>query len=228
LLLSVGLIPENELTREAGIKICEATGGAIVDDICMTEIPGIFACGNALNVHDLVDSVSEEAERAGSGAADYLKGRRSVQAEITVKPFENMKNAMQQKEHEMREYTCVVCPNGCLIEVSESGISGHKCEKGIVWVKQEMNNPMRTITSNVLVRGGDFITASVRTTRPIPLSDVQKLMEKIRETIVNAPVEIGQVLLSQPLGIDTDVIFTRNVRANQVIFQPLLLHKLQQ
>ena len=69
LLLSVGLIPENELTRMAGIPIDPVTGGAFVDENCRTQIPGIFACGNVLQVHDLVDYVSREAERAGAAAA---------------------------------------------------------------------------------------------------------------------------------------------------------------
>ncbi len=69
LLLSVGLIPENELTRAAGIPIDPITNGAVVDENCQTMVPGIFACGNVLQVHDLVDYVSEEAERAGIGAA---------------------------------------------------------------------------------------------------------------------------------------------------------------
>lgn len=71
LLLSVGLIPENELAREAGVALDGVTGGPKVDDRCMTGIPGIFSCGNALHVHDLVDWVSEEAGRAGRAAAEY-------------------------------------------------------------------------------------------------------------------------------------------------------------
>jgi sarcosine oxidase subunit alpha len=71
LLLSVGLIPENELAREAGLELNAATGGPSVDDVCMTNIPGIFSCGNALQVHDLADWVSEEARRAGTAAAKY-------------------------------------------------------------------------------------------------------------------------------------------------------------
>lgn len=73
LLLSVGLIPENELAREAGIALHPVTGGPIVNDLCMTSVPGIFSCGNALHVHDLVDWVSEEAARAGANAAKFVQ-----------------------------------------------------------------------------------------------------------------------------------------------------------
>lgn len=73
LLLSVGLIPENELSREAGIELDPRTGGPIVYDDMQTSVEGIFACGNVLHVHDLVDYVSEEAGKAGRGASRYIK-----------------------------------------------------------------------------------------------------------------------------------------------------------
>ena len=80
LLLSVGLIPENELTRAAGIAMDTVTNGARVDENRQTEAEGIFACGNVLQVHDLVDYVSDEAEIAGKGAAAYvLNGARNGQ-----------------------------------------------------------------------------------------------------------------------------------------------------
>lgn len=74
LLLSVGLIPENELTKSASIPLDRITGGAVVDQNRQTDIPGIYACGNVLHVHDLVDYVSEEAAIAGRAAAEFIKG----------------------------------------------------------------------------------------------------------------------------------------------------------
>ena len=79
LLLSVGLIPENELTRAAGIPMDHVTGGAIVDENCQTQTEGIFACGNVLQVHDLVDYVSEEAAAAGRHAAAYILEGKQVE-----------------------------------------------------------------------------------------------------------------------------------------------------
>ena len=73
LLLSVGLLPENELTREAGIAMNRVTGGPDVSDSLETSLPGVFACGNVLHVHDLVDYVSEEAALAGRNAAAYVQ-----------------------------------------------------------------------------------------------------------------------------------------------------------
>ena len=74
LLLSVGLIPENELSAGASVKMESGTSGASVDDTFMTSIPGVFSCGNVLHVHDLVDHVSEEAALAGEFASRYLGG----------------------------------------------------------------------------------------------------------------------------------------------------------
>jgi thioredoxin reductase len=85
LLLSVGLIPENELAREAGINIDRLTGGTIVNQRCETSVPGIFACGNALHVHDLVDFVTLEAYNAGRSAASYISGKlRKPDARVCV------------------------------------------------------------------------------------------------------------------------------------------------
>ncbi len=78
LLLSCGLIPENELSKGAGIKMDPVTGGAVVTDSLETSIPGIFSCGNVLHVHDLVDFVSEEAKRAGLKAANYIRQSKRV------------------------------------------------------------------------------------------------------------------------------------------------------
>lgn len=78
LLLSVGLIPENELSRSAGVEMSPVTSGPLVNESLETNIPGIFACGNVLHVHDLVDYVSEEAALAGTCAARYVKENRET------------------------------------------------------------------------------------------------------------------------------------------------------
>jgi len=77
ILLSVGLIPDNELSRKFGICLNPETGGAFVDGGLMSCVPGVFACGNVLHVHDLVDYVSEESERCASFVAEYLAGTYS-------------------------------------------------------------------------------------------------------------------------------------------------------
>ena len=99
LLLSVGLIPENELTRAAGIPIDPITNGALVDEHCQTQISGIFACGNVLQVHDLVDYVSEEAERAGIGAAQYIGGLAESCTTIRTLPGNGVRYVLPQVIH---------------------------------------------------------------------------------------------------------------------------------
>lgn len=74
LVISAGLIPENELSREAGVRMSPSTKGAVVDDLLQTSVPGIFACGNVLHVHDMVDFVSAEGELAGRSAAQFAAG----------------------------------------------------------------------------------------------------------------------------------------------------------
>ena len=85
LLLSCGLLPENELTRAAGISIDRITSGAVVDENRQTDLEGVFACGNVLHVHDLVDYVSEESEIAGKAAARYIKGESAKALDCPVK-----------------------------------------------------------------------------------------------------------------------------------------------
>lgn len=94
LLLSVGLIPENELSVAAGVELDPRTRGAVVDQSLQTDVPGIFACGNVLHVHDLADNVTTESERAGAAAAAYALGNGAddevgaagTGCELTVSP----------------------------------------------------------------------------------------------------------------------------------------------
>ena len=97
LVLSVGLIPENELSRMAGIKLDPATSGSLVGPDYQTSIPGIFACGNVLHVHDLVDDVSAESAVAGAVAAAFVQGRTESSATIGIKPGRNIRSVVPQR-----------------------------------------------------------------------------------------------------------------------------------
>ena len=96
LLLSVGLLPENELTIGAGVEMSNVTSGAIVDDCLQTSVPGIFACGNVLHVHDLVDHVSNESFKAGKAAADFVKGIVHTGREVPVKDGAGVRGCVPQ------------------------------------------------------------------------------------------------------------------------------------
>lgn len=97
LLLSCGLIPENELTSAAGITIDGITKGAVVNQDRQTETEGIFSCGNVLQVHDLVDYVSDEAELAGKGAAKYIRGENNYNGYLEVKASGGVRYVLPQK-----------------------------------------------------------------------------------------------------------------------------------
>ena len=97
LLLSVGLIPENELSATAGVELSPVTNGAVVSDTLETSVPGIFACGNVLHVHDLVDHVSNESFRAGEIAARFAQGQRRQGREIPVKDGAGVRGVVPQK-----------------------------------------------------------------------------------------------------------------------------------
>ena len=97
LLLSVGLIPENELTQQAGVTMSPTTQGAVVDDNLQTSKEGIFACGNVLHVHDLVDFVSAESFRAGRAAAEYVQGKQRQGRYVDMKDGNGVRGVVPQR-----------------------------------------------------------------------------------------------------------------------------------
>lgn len=97
LVLSVGLIPENELSTHAGIAIDPITKGPVVDDNMMTSIPGIFAAGNVGAVFDLVDYVSQTGEQAAEGVSSYLQGELDGNDNLTVKAGTNVSFVFPQQ-----------------------------------------------------------------------------------------------------------------------------------
>ena len=99
LLLSVGLIPENELSREAGVELDRRTNGPVVDENMQTSLPGVFACGNVLHVHDLVDYVSGEAAKAGKAAARYIQGQRPSGASLPIHNGPGIGYTVPQRVH---------------------------------------------------------------------------------------------------------------------------------
>ncbi len=97
LLLSCGLLPENELSKTAGVALDPVTGGAVVSDSLETTVPGIFSCGNVLHVHDLVDNVSREAAMAGQKAAEYVtNGGSTAENRIALKGVSGVRYTVPQ------------------------------------------------------------------------------------------------------------------------------------
>lgn len=119
-----------------------------------------------------------------------------------------------------KELICVICPNGCQLEVDISegeqievtDVTGNLCDKGPEWARQEIINPMRTISSSVLVEQGDFPMVSVRTDSPIPLKNVFDVMKEIKAARLKAPVKIGDEIIKNVAGLPCNIIATRNVQ----------------
>lgn len=115
-----------------------------------------------------------------------------------------------------REFTCIICPNGCLIKVEYEGtdiknIKGDECPKGKDYVKNEITNPLRVFTGSVLVENGDFSLVSVKTSVPIPKKYLKKIGEITRQIKVESPIKIGQIIASNLLGGKVGLIATRKI-----------------
>ena len=105
LLLSVGLIPENELSKTAKVPLDRVTNGAVVDQDRQTEVEGVFACGNVLHVHDLVDFVSEEAAIAGKSAADYIGGQSADAVNVSLHTDGKIRYTVPQRITKKKDVT---------------------------------------------------------------------------------------------------------------------------
>jgi CxxC motif-containing protein len=125
-----------------------------------------------------------------------------------------------------REITCIVCPNGCTLNIdfekngdgktSVTSVRGNLCPRGRDYAVQEMESPMRTIASSVLVTGGELPLASVRTNAPIPKERIFDVMKEVRKVTVAAPVSAGDVIIKDVLGLGVDIIATKDVMATLV------------
>ena len=145
LLLSVGLIPENELSVAAGVELDPRTRGAVVDQSLQTGVPGIFACGNVLHVHDLADNVTTESERAGAAAAAYALGGGAE--------------------------TNAVADTSCELTVSPAGIAGYALPGRITAVALaklnfRVHRPVDAACVRILAGGEELFAGKVRAFKP--------------------------------------------------------------
>jgi len=115
-----------------------------------------------------------------------------------------------------RTFTCIVCPNGCEIEAEYEGtqvlsVTGNLCARGKTYVTQELVAPCRTIATSVRVEGGTLPLASVRLTNAIPKDRIFDVMREINRHSLVAPVQIGDLVVQNILGLNSNVIATKNV-----------------
>lgn len=177
LLLSVGLIPENELSVSAGVELDPRTRGAVVDQSLQTDVPGIFACGNVLHVHDLADNVTTESERAGAAAAAYAPGGGAE--------------------------TDAVADTGCELTVSPAGIAGYALPGRITAVALTKLNfrvrrPVDAARVRILAGSEELFAGKVRAFKPsvmesfpLPAKVIQRALDLgAREIILSVnPIE---------------------------------------
>lgn len=175
LLLSVGLIPENELSVAAGVELDPRTRGAVVDQSLQTGVPGIFACGNVLHVHDLADNVTTESERAGAAAAAYA----------------------------LRGSAAGVSDAGCQLTVSPAGIAGyalpgHITTVGLTKLNFRVRRPVDAARVRILAGDEELFSGKVRPFKPsvmesfpLPAKVIQRALDHSASEIVLSvdPVE---------------------------------------
>lgn len=154
LLLSIGLIPENELSKKAGVELNPATNGPKVDNSLETSVEGIFACGNVLHVHDLVDQVTQEAQDAGQFAAAYVNNKKKVSA-----------------EQEEKDKSISVVPEGLVRYTVPSEIYPEKTP--VVKIKFRVGRPENS--GKILVTAGDQVLFESKKARKF----VPSIMESV-------------------------------------------------
>lgn len=177
LLLSVGLIPENELSVAAGVELDPRTRGAVVDQSLQTGVPGIFACGNVLHVHDLADNVTTESERAGAAAAAWALGATGDEADAA--------------------------DEGCELTVSPAGIAGYALPGritavGLTKVNFRVRRPVDAARVRILANGEELFAGKIRAFKPsvmesfpLPAKTIQQALDLgVSEIILSVdPVE---------------------------------------
>lgn len=218
LLLSVGLIPENELSRSAGIELDTLTGGPSANELFQTSRQNIFACGNVLHVHDLADYVSNESELAGRNAAIFARGGHTEYAGIPVTSGSDARHRAASGidlTSVIMKMVCTVCPMGCHLEVTQCGdtftVAGNECAKGAEFALSEMNNPVRTVTATVRIEGAEIAMLPVKTASPVAKDAMERIVKALQAIEVIAPVESGEVVAHNICGIGIDVVATRSL-----------------
>lgn len=213
LLLSCGLIPENELTKAMNAKIDPVTKGPEVNANLETTQRGIFACGNVLHVHDLVDNVTKESIRAGENAADFINEGLKDWGEAQRPNIPSKeKNTIPEDMDRNSQMICVCCPNGCLLTAHKDGdtytVTGNRCPKGEEYAINEMTRPARNISSLIRVEGANGPVVSCKTSKEIPKNKIMEVMEAIHQASIKAPVAVGDIIIKDVCKTGADIVAT--------------------
>lgn len=196
LVLSVGLIPENEVSETAGVEL-NRLNGPVTDEFLQTSVPGIFSCGNSRKVMDLADYVSMQGELAGKNAARFI-----LNLDMEIWPEEKT-NAMKKGLPEKNCITCVLCPNSCTIRVLPDGetTEGNRCKRGHAFALQEIKDPERFVTTTVRVNDKDNPLVPVRSDRPVKLAEIKDVVREVSKIRLEKRPESGTVIATD-IGIN--------------------------
>ncbi len=110
-----------------------------------------------------------------------------------------------------KEFICIVCPKGCHINVDGDNITGYSCPRGLNYVKQEMVDPRRTLTSTMIVEGGNIRVCPVKSSDTLPKDKVIDVVKLIDKTTAHAPIKVGDVLIKNVLSLGVDIIATKDI-----------------
>jgi CxxC motif-containing protein len=199
LLLSVGLIPENEVGAMAGIQLDRATNGAVTDRYLQTSVPGIFSCGNSRKVMDLADFVTVQGLAAGANAARFLQG-----SPLQEMPPETS-NAMAKGLPQPGVTTCILCPKGCRVTLAHGEPTGNACPKGGDYAKQEATAPQRVLTTTLKQADGTLLP--VKTSKAIPKDQLLPAARALAGMVLPAgDLPPNGVVLQDPLGLGADLV----------------------
>lgn len=176
---SVGLIPEVELGKKAGVAFDGTT--ARVNSRFETSVPGIFVAGNSLHIHDLADGASTEGEEAAQAVGALLKDPAGFRTGVTsVLPYEPMAAETRYDEAFFRslndgQKVCIVCPKGCLVSAEDSG-----CKRGRDFYQREQTSRGRILTTTVVAEyQGRRQTLAVRSREPLPFSELDTVHRRL-------------------------------------------------
>ena len=190
LILSVGLIPENEIAQTIDVKLAGKSNELLTDKFLMTNKSGIFACGNCKGIMDLVDYVSKEGYGAGRNAAAYALG--NPMRSSSVKGVNPAPKGMP----EYGKLTCICCPMGCSLTIDEDdNVSGNMCGNGEKYAINERYSPTRILTTTVKTQCGDRDLLPVRSDKGVELREMQELVKRISQISVTAPIKIGDIIM---------------------------------
>lgn len=111
-----------------------------------------------------------------------------------------------------KTFTCICCPRGCLITIdNDFNVTGNTCPRGKDYALNELKNPLRTVTSSIVVSNRKNTLVSIKTSKPIPKEKIFALMNVINSLSIKAPCKVGDLVIKSPLGLDTDLVITKNI-----------------